>query len=175
MIEIIPKPTVKIPRWQKFLPYFSIALMIVAILGYFVLNNILEKTLQTLEDREDTLAKLKTPEEQNLEKEILNYQKKIKNFSVLADQHLFPSKFFSLFDGLCHPKVWFSSIELLPQEARVSLTGQTEDFSVLGQQILIFKNEKGINDVKLTKVSLAEKGRIKFDLDIFLSPEIFKF
>jgi hypothetical protein len=175
MVEIIPKPTVKIPRWQKFLPYFSIALMIVAILGYFVLNNILEKTLQTIEEKEDALAKLKTPEEQNLEKEILNYQKKIKDFSILIDQHLFPSNFFSLFEGLSHPKVWFSSIELQPKEARVSLSGQAENFSVLGQQLLIFKKEKRINDLKLTKVSLAEKGGIKFDLDIFLSPEIFKF
>jgi len=175
MVEIIPKPTVKISRWQKFLPYFSITLIIVAILGYFVLNNILEKTLQTFKEKVDTLAKLNPPEEQILEKEILNYQKKIKDFSILVDQHLATSNFFNLLESLTHPKIWFSHIELQPKEAKVSLSGQAEDFSVLGQQLLIFKKEKRINDIKISKVSLVEEGGIKFDLELFLSPEIFKF
>lgn len=173
MVEIIPKPIAKMPKWQKFLFYFPIALLILAILGYFILNNIFEKKIQTFNDLDETLAKLKTPEELNLEKEVLNYSKKIKDFSILIDGHLASSNFFSLLEGLTHPEVWFSNIELKSKEAKVSLSGVAENFPALGQQLIIFKKEKGIQDLELSKVSLAEGGRIKFELNLSLLPEIF--
>jgi len=175
MVEIIPKPLAKTPKWQKLLPYFAIAILIITILGYFILNNSLEKSRQTLKDLEDTLVKLKTPEKESLEKEILNYQKKIKDFSILIEQHLIVSNFFNLLEKITHPRIWFSDFELKPREAQVSLSGEAGSFLALGQQILIFKGEKKIQEIKLDNVSLDEKGKIKFDLSLSLSPEVFKF
>jgi hypothetical protein len=173
MIEIIPKPTTKKFSWQNFLFYLSIALMIAAILGYFILNNIFKKTIQTFNDLDEKLAKLKTPEELNLEKEVLNYSKKIKDFSILINNHLAVSNSFNLLEKLTHPRVWFFDIEVNSKDAKISLSGEAEDFPALGQQLLIFKKEKRIQNVELSKVSLAEGGRIKFELNLSLSPEIF--
>lgn len=173
-IEIIPKPLVKKSPWQNILLCFSIALMIVAILSYFILNNILEKKTQTFKDLDEKLIKLKTPEELNLEKEVLDYSKKIKDFSILIDSHLAASNFFKILERITHPKVWFNDIELRTKEARVSLSGEAEDFLTLGQQLLIFEKEKEIQDLELSKVFLAEE-RIKFELNLSLLPETFEF
>ncbi len=175
MIEIIPKPLIKKTPWQNILLYFSIALAIVAVLGYFVLNNTLEKKTQTIQNLDETLTKLRTPEVLNLEKEVFDWAKKIKDFSILVDSHLAVSNFFSLLESLSHPKVWFFNVELKPKEAKVSFSGEAEDFSVLGQQLLIFKNEKRIQNIELSKVSLAEEKKVRFELNFSLSPEFFKF
>lgn len=174
-MEIIPKPPTKMPKLQKYLLYFSIGLLILTVFGYFIIESSFEKANQTLKDLEETLAKAETPEEQNLEKEMLNEQRKIKDFSTLIDRHIVPSNFLNLLEKTSHPKVWFSGIELKPREGKVSLSGTAEDLIVLGQQLLIFKNEKAIQDIKLSQISLIEKGKIRFDLEFSLSPEIFKF
>lgn len=175
MIEIIPKPLIKKSPWQNILLYFSIGLMIVAISSYFILNNILEKKIQTLQDLDETLTKLRTPEVLNLEKQVLNYSRKIKDFSILIDSHLAASNFFKILEKITHPKVWFFDIELKPKEAKVFLSGEAEDFLALGQQLLIFKKEKEILDLELSKISLAEGRGIKFELNLSLLPEVFKF
>ena len=172
-IEIIPKPPIKIPGWLNFLLYFSIALLIATILSYFIINNSLKRANLTTKELEEALAK--TPQEIALEAEILGYQKKIQDILPLIDLHLAPSHFFEFLEKVSHPRIWFSTLSLWSREAEVKLSGQAENFSALGQQILALKKEAIIKSLRLSGVSLGEGGRVNFNLDLSLSPEIFKF
>jgi len=174
MIEIIPKPAQKLPLWQNILFYISIAVLLAVFLSYFVLDHSLKTSSQTLENLEETLARGKTPTEIALEEETFGYQKKIKDFSRLIGSHLFASNFFTFFEKICHPKVWFSQIDLNPQQGQVALLGEAENFSVLGQQILILKTEPLIKNLDLVSLSIGKRGKVDFTLNLFLDPAIFK-
>lgn len=173
-IEIIPRPVKKIPPWQNILFYFSVALLLVSVSSYFGLNYFLEKSERELKDLEETLAEEKISEEIALEERVFNYQKKIRDFSTLIDRHFYPSKLFDFFQGLCHPKVWFSKFNLNFKEYALVVSGQAENFSVLGQQLLIFRQEDRILEVNLPKINIGKQGKVDFTFNFSLDPKIFK-
>jgi hypothetical protein len=174
MVEIIPKPVTELPLWQKVLFYFSVLLLIASILAFFLLNRSFEKAESELQSLEETLSREKTQEEKDLEREVFGYQEKIEDFSELSKLHLYPSKFFNFFQELCHPQIWFSEFLLNLEDFNLSISGETENFSILGQQILIFQQEEKIKNTDLSEVSIGKEGKVNFTLDLYLKPEIFK-
>ena len=173
MVEIIPKPAVKLPKWFNVLFYFSLGLLLVVILSFFLVNHSLKESQKTLQDLEEVLVEERTPEKIILEKETLSYQKKIKDFSQLLNQHLFSSKFFEFIEKISHPRVWFFQVNLNPQTSQLLISGQTESFLTLGQQLSIFAQEPLIKTINLSQVSLTKVGQVEFVLDFFLDPKIF--
>jgi len=174
-IEIIPKPIEKIPSYQKKLFYFSIFLFIALLFAYFILTSLGKKSENILSNLKESIAKGKTPEIFSLENENLNYQKKIKDFSPLLAKHLFLSKIFEFFERNTHPKVFFSEIHLNSLNSTASLSGQTDSFSTLGQQLAIFEKEPLVEKADLTQVSITKEGKIKFFLNFSFNPKIFKY
>jgi len=174
MIEIIPKPAQKLPLWQNILFYFSIAVLIASFLSYFVLDNFIKNSQKILQELGETLAREKTGSQLLLEEEVFNYQKKIADFSQLLQSHLFTSKTLGLLERNSHPKIWFSQYNLDSTKGILALSGEAEDFSVLGQQLLIFKKEPFIKGLDLSTISIGRKGRVDFTLNLSLDPHLFK-
>lgn len=174
MIEIIPKPIEEIPKWQKILVFVSIFILLIFIVASLILISLEKKAKISLQDLDEKIFKARTPEIVSLEKEILNYQKEIKDFSQLIGQHLFPSKLFPFLEEKTHPRTFFSRIDSIPRDSKISLSGQTESFLTLGQQLLIFQSDSSVKDLNLSGVSITKEGKIGFDLEISLDPKIFK-
>ncbi len=173
-IEIIPRKAIPLPLWLKILFYILIALLLTTVLSYFILGQFQKKSLTALQNLEEEILKEKTPQKIAQEKEILNYQQKINDFSLILDHHLLPSKFFRFLEKTSHPRIWFSKINLSPREALAIVSGRAETFPVLGQQLQILKKEALVKNVSLAKISLGEKGEIKFTLTISFDPKFFK-
>ena len=174
VIEIIPKPIEKIPSYQKKLFYFSIFLFLVLPFVYFILTSLGKKSENILSNLEESIAKGKTPEIISLEKENLNYQKKIEDISPLLEKHLFPSKIFEFFERNTHPRVFFSEINLNSLNSTASLSGQTDSFLTLGQQLAIFEKNPLVEKVDLNQISITKEGKIEFFLNFSFNPKIFK-
>lgn len=174
MIEIIPKPIAKLPFWQNILFYLSIALLIISIISFFVLNRFLETAKAELQNLEETLDRERTPEEAALEKRVFDYQKKMEDFTTLKDLHLYPSKFFDFFQDLCHPQVWFSKFNLNLRNYDLTISGQTDTFSTLGQQLLIFQEREEIQEVNLSQLKISKIGKVDFTLSLSFDPAILK-
>ncbi|MDI6602653.1 MAG: hypothetical protein QME57_00845 [Patescibacteria group bacterium] len=175
MVEIIPKPGVKVPYWQNILFYFSLGLFLMVVLSYFILNIYLNRAETTLKKLEEALAKEKTAEEIALGKEIFGYQKKIENFSKLINRHLFGSKFFEFIEKNTHPQIWFSNLDLNPAKGEANLAGEAENFIVLYQQLQIFRTNPSVKNLDLGKIVIGKEGKINFDLNLGLDPSLFKF
>jgi len=173
-IEIIPKEEKRFPFWQNILFYFSLVLFLSCLSGLLILFFLQRKSQATLDNLKETLEKGMTAEQVALEKEFLGYRKKIDDFSLLLADYRMPSRFFDFLEKITHPKVFFSDLELNTREGKVSLSGQTENFETLGQQILIFQKEERIKDLKLTEVKISEEGKIEFSLETSFDLKIFK-
>jgi hypothetical protein len=174
MVEIIPRKAAPLPFWLKILFYVLVILLLGAILSFFILGHLQKKTLTELQNLEGEINQAKTPQNLAQEEEILNYQKKIKDFGLLLENHLLPSKIFDFLEKKSHPRIWISQISLTPGQSQVSLTGQAESFTALGQQIQILKSENLLKEINLTKISLGKKGEIEFTLDLSFDPTFFK-
>ncbi|MFC1663726.1 hypothetical protein ACFL0A_01225 [Patescibacteria group bacterium] len=172
-IEIIPKSTKKSPFWFDALFYFSIALLLISLSSFFILNHLEKKASEEFQDLENLLAKEKTSEEIATEKDVFKYQRKIDDFSVLIDLHQSPLNFFSILENNCHPKVQFTNFALDSKLLTATLYGKTESFNTLGQQISIFEEESLIKDVVLSQLSIGKKGGTDFVLNFSLNPETF--
>jgi len=172
-IEIIPKEAKKFPLWQNILFYFSLVLFLSCLSGLLILNFLEKKSQLTLDNLKETLEKGMTTEKKALEKEILTYQKKIDDFSILLADYRVSSRFFDFLEKIIHPKVFFSELNLSSKEGKVSLTGQTESFETLGQQILIFQKEEKLRGLKLAEIKIGKEGKIDFSLEISFDPKIF--
>ena len=174
MVQIIPKPIGKKLSLQKILFYFSIFLFLGLLLFYFILTSLGKKSENIFSKLEESIAKGKTPEMSSLEKENLNVQKKIKDISPLLQSHLSPSKSLEFFEKNTHPQVFFSEINLNSLNSTASLSGQTDSFLTLGQQLAIFEKEPLVEKVDLTQVSITKEGKVGFSLNFSFNPKIFK-
>ncbi len=173
-MELIPKKTPELPYWLNILFYASLVLLIFSIISFFVLNHSIKKSQKTTEDLKESLIRIETPENLGLEKEILNYQKKIEDFPGLAKQHLETSKVFEFLQRVCHPRVMFSQFGLDARQGTLLLSGETQSFESLGQQYLIFKGESLIQNVDIEKISINKRGKVEFTFSISLDPKIFQ-
>ena len=173
-IEIIPKPAQKAPPLQNILFYFAIGLLLLSIGAYFVLGYFVKKSELTLQDLEETLAREKTEEEAVLEEEVFGYERKVEDFSALIGQHTYASGFFNFFESPCHPKVWFSKINLDTTNHRLIVSGKADTFLILDQQLLIFQQEELIEETILIKLSVGNEGLVNFTFDLTFNPMIVK-
>ena len=171
-MEIIPKPTQKIPPWQNILFYLSLALLAASIFGFLFLNQAVRKSESSLKKLEETLTREKTSQEISLEKDILAWQKKIKNFSQLFSQHLQPSKALDFLGGVTHPQVWLKQVSLDSRGSKIVASGETESFTTLGQQLMILEKNPQVESFILSSLSIGKKGKVDFTLSILIDSAI---
>ncbi len=175
MVGIIPKPIKKTSKLYEFAPHISFGLVIVVVLGYAFLWYLENKATNTLQILHDKIIQVDTQEEKNIETQVLFDKKRIDDFSKLLESHKISSGFFKFLEENCHPKIWFTKLELNPQASQASLSGTTSNFQTLGQQVIIFKNQELVKNVELSNLSIGKSGEVEFSLSLDLDPKVFDF
>jgi len=169
--EIIPKKEVERKPWLDWVFYFSLSLLIIFVLSYFVLEYSLKKAEGELKDLENKISeqneKNKKPKE-----ELLGKQKKIDDFSIVLKEHKLTSQVFTFIENSTHPEVSFMDFDFNSQSSDLTLSGETSDFKTLGEQLLILQRQEDIEDIELSNISLVEEG-VDFSLSLVLNPELF--
>lgn len=171
MTEIIPKESPKTSTLLVVLFYSSLVLLVVLTIVYFRINGSIKKNQEVLAGLENDLLKLQSAENLSLKKEILDYDKRINNFKDLAADHRFNSRVFKFLEDFIHPRVWFESFEFQSDDAKVMLSGRSKTFEALGQQIMIFQQEKQIKDLVLEGIAIGKEGDIEFNFSFLFDPQ----
>jgi len=175
VIEIIPKKVAKVSTWQNYLLYFSIVLLLFSIMGYFGLRHFVQKSEQKLKDLTAEIEKTKSPERNVLKEGLESLSAKIDDFAPLLLNHQKSSNFFNFLEENTHPKVFFTKLNLDTKGNLVELSGQTDDFLTLGQQLLIFRKSEFVQNLKLSKVDISKEGKVEFTFNFALNPKLFTF
>jgi hypothetical protein len=178
-IQIIPKEAAKLPLWQNILFYFSIGLVLSILASYGVLYYFAKKASEEAAQIEEAIQKAMTPQILSLENQLKSFKEIIDDFSSLLTNHKSSSNFFGslksktgILEKDTHPKVSFSEMTFNVAENTVTLSGVTENLETIGQQVALFKNEKMVRGVKLSKADINKDGKIEFTLDISIAPEL---
>jgi hypothetical protein len=172
-MEIIPKPKRKLPSPETFLLYFSILIFICSVFTSFYLfyqEKLKKKEISQIEGK---ILTLKTSEIKKAEEEVLKYQNKILDFSNLIKDHLFYSKIFSFLEQKTHKQIYFSRMDLDFENSTLLLSGQSPNFSVLAQQLEVFKEDPFVK-AQLKELNLGKEGRVDFKIEINFDKSILK-
>ncbi len=171
--DIIPKKEIKKTNWLDIIFYISLILLLTACLGFFVLEYSLNQTEEKITQTETRIEQQESTKNKQLEKELLNTQKKINDFSIVLSNHKLNSKLFEFVEKRTHPQVSFSSFNFDSISGRLTLSGTAKNFTTLGEQLLILYAESDIQTLNVTNISLGENEGVSFGLDITISPQVF--
>lgn len=174
MVELIPKKAQKPSGWINTIFYLILLLTVISVTLYFVLNNVVSRTTAALEEVRDSISKEETPQNKKFESEVKKYQEKINNFSKVIKEHTMSSRIFEFLEKRCHPWVWFSKFTIDIEKSTVNLVGSANTFEILGQQIIIFKQDSTVEKVDLNNVGIEKDGRISFSLTLTINKDVFK-
>jgi len=171
-IEITPRRRIKSPVWAITLSVFCLILLSALIASYFYLNSSTKKI--NLEIKEKETASAATPEEKALEDNLSLAKDKISAFSGLILKHREPANIFGFLENNCFPNIQFYNFDFAADKNTVGLSGTTDDFISLEQQILIFRKDSLVKKVELSKISIGKEGVVDFGLILIFDPEMLK-
>lgn len=171
MINLIPKQTFAYPRRTTLFFWSSLLLSAGIVAGFLVLKVLEARTSTEITLLKEQLAREKTPEELKLEKTVLTYEQKLKDFSSLIQSRENVLPFFAFLEENTHPAVFFTSFTLNAKERKLSLGGEALDFKTLDQQLTVFKTNAKVASAEVSDIAIGEKGRPAFQLTILRNLE----
>lgn len=175
IFNIIPKPKKTIPRWVNLSIGLSLALLL-ATCGLFIFYYYQALSWKSkAEIREnDYLALLDSPDNKALEERVSEISKKLEKFSKVFASRRVSFIFFDFIRNFCHPRVSFSDLSLSIETGSVSLSGQTDTYQSLNEQMIILKDTKDVSKLVVSDISLSKEGSISFKMSFVLNPDFFK-
>lgn len=173
LVKIIPRPREKPSRLVNFLFSFSL-ILILSLLGSYLFLGTQTSSLQG--EKQDVRRKIEEiiGERRGLKEDISGFQGKIEDFKEVFQNHKFTSIFFDFLESSCHLKVQFTSLSLDTESSVANLTGKTDNFKTLGEQLLVFKGDKNIKGLRVSNVSLDQDGKVRFSLTFTFSSSLLK-
>lgn len=107
------------------------------------------------------------------EEDILIFQKRINDFGLLASVHKNIGSMFNFVNKNTISPIWFNKFEYDQKERRAFiLRGKSDSFFTIEQQIVVFRNNEIIKDVRLIEAAINEKdGLIEFSISVVLKPD----
>jgi len=153
---------------------FAIIILLVFSGIYFYLNSVFIQKQSDLNTLNNQLSGLAGSDVKAKEDELAIAGKYIADFKILFENNPKVSGFFSSFSRWTHPKVSYTGFTFDVPTRKVSMSGKTNGFQNIMQQIAILKKETTIESYEISNVNLASDGSVTFNLDVVLKPEVLK-
>ena len=155
--------------------YFVMSALIAAVLSYLIF--LVKDNLLTADINKETAAlkTVGTDQQKQEETDVLNYQRKINDFSGLLKNHEFASNVFAFMQTQTMPNVWFKQFSLDKTSGKIQLSGEAESLEDVGRQVSTFEKNKYISSLSGLSTSLGQSSRISFNLTLGLDPSIFTY
>lgn len=171
-IEISSQKKSKAPFILTVISIIIVFLVLVALgsyLYFYFANNSFVKKIQELDASSAQLNSTIAQEE----KKILDVQKKINDYASLMSEHGNILNIFEIIEKNTIPTVWFSSFDIDIKNSTVFLTAEALTYSLVEQQINVFKKNELVKNAELTDLGASEEGQIGFSFSIVFDPSIF--
>ena len=174
-LKIIPEQKAEAPRWVNYVLFFFVFLFLALATFSLILrsqNNSLEAEKLSLVSQIQAIEL--DPENIASEKELNSVSKKLKDFTEIYENQNLSSKFFDFLREVCHPRVYFTSMDLSLDSFSVILMGKTESFQFLGEQLLVLNRREDVEGVEVSGINLEKEGQVSFVLNFLFGKEILR-
>jgi len=155
--------------------YIGVALLLIMAASYAFLFFSVQRADQKLTKLEDQLDSQMDDKHKEIEKRILNAQRTLERSEQVINSHHSVYNFLKDLESSTHPQVQFNEMNLSADLKQAELSGTTEQFVTLGQQVKKYQAMKLINNVQVKRTSMEPGGKVGFELLLTLKSNIFKF
>lgn len=172
MVEIIPKREERTPPVVNLIFWASLVLAVAVAAGIFILQNFQRQQRLAIQQSEQQLLADPSPEQKQLEEDMLSWKQRLDDFKLLADERRTPLPLFSLLETSVHPAVVFTGLTVNLNQNRTLLSGETDSFKHVDEQILLLRQKSEVADLQLVRIELGEGGRVEFSVDFSLEEQV---
>lgn len=163
-------------KWANLLFYVAFGFLVLTIFcyGIFTIKVFLEE--ETIRQLNEKILMHTTPQDALMESKILDYKKKIDDFTVLVNDHRISSHMFNFIEQKTLPKVWFSNVSVSQAKSEINLAGEAANMETLDNQVHVFEESRDyVNTITVLNSEVTSQGRIKFIVSLSLNPKIFAY
>lgn len=151
----------------------------IGVLGLIIFARILAAILaivfnSQIENTEGEIQALSPKWSTNLEDNILNLPTRVEKTRSLLNDHVYGSKLFDFLRANTLKKVVINSVNINAKTLSLDVKAQAASYNDLARQIVWLKSLKNIDSIKLSGISLGDKGLVDFSLGLKLAPTFFK-
>src|SRR3989344_5402317 len=161
--------------WMDVVFYFVISLLVSTVLCYVIFAAKNSFLRQDIEKQIEKLNKVGTEQQRADERDVINYKKKINDFTFLMQNHQFTSNVFAFMQQQTMPNVWFKQFSLNEKSATVQLSGEADDLDAVSRQIAVLEKNKYVKSLSTLTSSGDGSARNGFNTNLVLSSDIFDY
>jgi hypothetical protein len=161
--------------WMDVIFYLVISLLIASVfcwIIFIVKNNIQRGEIKTETDK---LQVINNDQQKGYEADVINYQKKISDFTGIFQNHEFASNIFAFMQAQTMPNVWFNQFNLDEKNSSVQLSGESSDMDAFSVQVAALEKNKYVKSLGTLDSLLGKSARVKFDMNLTLDQNIFSY
>ncbi len=133
-------------------------------------NSIVQKTTLVT----SRIDELQAQRDVEIEKVLIELDKSIKNLDEVLKDRIYPVNIFNVLEDLVLPEVFFSSFSSDVSEATVSTHVIAQNYKILAEQMIVFKESSRIENVEFNSINLGDEGNASADFIISLDPGLLK-
>lgn len=155
----------------------STLIFIVTILigvGLYFFNGFMKKQIAT---SQVSLERAEAAFEPSLILELQELDTRLRVADTLLTQHIAVSPIFRILEGATLPSVQFNNFKYAFEggQAKVALSGLARRYQTIAEQSLLLGEDRFVTEHIFSNFSLNEEGRVAFNLDLSVSPELIYF
>jgi hypothetical protein len=121
------------------------------------------------------LKEVGTNEQKSEELQVINYQKKINDFTSLFVNHQFASNAFAFMQKQTMSNVWYKQFALDRKGAVIQLNGETDDLDSLSRQVADLEKNEYIKNIGSISSTVGDSARSDFSYNLTMDPKIFTY
>ncbi len=172
MIEIIPQARASRPGWVNVILVAALVFLLIAVAGQFIFGAMSAGVRRDIEEASRRIKELSSPDRVALEKAVLDYQTQFANFSDTLAKRYLASRVLGLLEETAHPGILYRSLNIDLEQASIQAKAEAANYQAIGEQLLVFNNEKRISRVETENYDRNKEGQIIFDLMLNFNPDI---
>lgn len=173
-MEIIPKAEEKPPFFARNYLSISIFIIILAIAVYLFTYFVEKNKISQRQQLDEEIARLKTEETLQLEKEIAFRDSQFRAVENLLSQHQFPSQFFPFLEGKLLKKIVVQNLNVDFGALNAEFSGIAENFVDVAKQLYLLRSEKAIKKSEILEIGFTPEGKVSFKIFLSFDPLILK-
>lgn len=183
--NLIKEEVTTFVNWQKNIVFSILGLVFVVLLIGGAYSYLVYKEFMAVKEEEALSAEIAGLEEQisQAKKQAVEadaFQKKLKLASDLLGKHVYWSEFFKFLEKNTLADTFYTGAFSGNVKSEFSFSVTTNSYQSVDDQLRVFRNDKMVISAKADSASYSDTkssvgtGKISYDLELSLSPEVFK-
>src|SRR3989344_563109 len=157
---------------NKFLA-FSIVIFLVWIILFFIFRSMANGAIASVAQIDSDIATIHKTRNKPQEEQLVNFQNQIGSIKALLKSHTVWVSGLRDVQGMIDPRVTFSTLSADSVKRTYTFNAVADSYATVARQVASFYRSEAISNVVLSKVGVAQTGKVEFTIELTFKPDHF--